>query len=113
MLAEFEHCRVERASRTRLAIPGNDASAAPSLGLAKRHETLEIFRRLGFDIDAIEIDAHVGPRGCGKTTLLCRIDGFSAFDEGVIGVDHERVTPPGLPSCAIRFGVHLCMKRHS
>ncbi|MGB6350543.1 MAG: ABC transporter ATP-binding protein [Pseudolabrys sp.] len=63
-------------------------------GLGKHYGSLEVFRKIDFDVGEREIVAIVGPSGCGKTTLLRCIDGLLPHDTGEIWVGSERVTEP-------------------
>ncbi len=76
-------------------------------GLAKRYDTLEVFRGIDFEIGQREIVTIVGPSGCGKTTLLRCIDGLLPVDDGEIWCGRERVTEPtaGMAMVFQHFGL--------
>jgi NitT/TauT family transport system ATP-binding protein len=75
--------------------------------LAKRYDTLEVFRGIDFDVGAREIVTIVGPSGCGKTTLLRCVDGLIPVDAGEIWCGEERVTEPiaGMAMVFQHFGL--------
>jgi NitT/TauT family transport system ATP-binding protein len=75
--------------------------------LAKRYDTLEVFRGIDFDVGEREIVTIVGPSGCGKTTLLRCIDGLIPVDTGEIWCGEERVTEPiaGMAMVFQHFGL--------
>ena len=72
-------------------------SAGPRIrvrGLGKHFGSLEVFRKIDFDVGAREVVAIVGPSGCGKTTLLRCIDGLLPHDAGEVRVGDQLVTEP-------------------
>jgi NitT/TauT family transport system ATP-binding protein len=92
---------------------GGAASAAGTASrirvrdLAKRYDTLEVFRGIDFDVGEREIVTIVGPSGCGKTTLLRCVDGLIPVDAGEIWCGSERVTEPiaGMAMVFQHFGL--------
>ncbi len=59
-------------------------------GLEKRFGTLEVLRRIDFDVLPGESIALLGPSGCGKTTLLRILLGLDSADAGTFSRPLDR-----------------------
>ena len=57
----------------------------------------ELFRELSFQVDKGEIVGVVGPRSCGKSSLLRAFLGLVPLDEGFVCIDGEPILPSTLP----------------
>lgn len=60
------------------------------------HERITALAELCLTINDNEFFCLVGPSGCGKSTLLKIIAGLEFVDGGVITIDGERISGPGL-----------------
>jgi NitT/TauT family transport system ATP-binding protein len=64
------------------------------LGFGRGKKRVEVLDGISFGVSAGEFVSVLGPSGCGKSTLLNLAAGFLQPDEGLVEVDHERVTGP-------------------
>ena len=64
--------------------------------LQKNFGTIEILKKISFDIYAGEFLTLLGPSGCGKTTLLKLLSGFDTPSDGSIYMDNQSINdvPP-------------------
>jgi NitT/TauT family transport system ATP-binding protein len=77
--------------------------AAPKLvirGLSKTYRTdrgdVPALAGVDLEVGENEFVALVGTSGCGKSTLLSIVAGLESMDEGVVAIDDEPITAPGL-----------------
>src|SRR3954454_22089142 len=80
-----ESPEIERPNIDLSAAPVEASADMPLLrieGVSKTFGTFRAVDRVSLDIGAGEFFALLGPRGCGKTTLLRMLAGFEAPDEG-------------------------------
>ncbi|MWV62005.1 ATP-binding cassette domain-containing protein [Helicobacter saguini] len=60
--------------------------------LTKSYDKARILRGISLDINAGDFVTLLGSSGCGKTTLLNILGGFSSFDSGEISIDSKVYT---------------------
>lgn len=53
------------------------------------------------DVKDGEFLAMVGPSGCGKTTLMNIVAGLLPYEEGIVAIDGNRVTGPGVDRAVV------------
>lgn len=68
---------------------------------------LEVLAGISFGVEEREFTCILGPSGCGKTTLLKLIAGLIAPDSGIILLDGNPITGPGLDRAMVfqEFGL--------
>jgi polar amino acid transport system ATP-binding protein len=62
----------------------------------KRFGTNEVLRSVSIDLGEHQVMSLIGASGCGKSTLLRCINALEPIDAGVIRLDGERVSGPGV-----------------
>jgi polar amino acid transport system ATP-binding protein len=73
----------------------------------KRFGHLEVLKGVSLDVDLHQVCSLIGASGSGKSTLLRCINALETIDGGVIRLDGDRVSGPGIDVDALRCDVGI------
>jgi polar amino acid transport system ATP-binding protein len=73
----------------------------------KRFGNLEVLKGISLDVDLHQVCSLIGASGSGKSTLLRCVNALETIDGGVIRLDGDRVSGPGIDVDALRCDVGI------
>jgi polar amino acid transport system ATP-binding protein len=73
----------------------------------KRFGHLEVLTGISLDVDLHQVCSLIGASGSGKSTLLRCVNALETIDGGVIRLDGDRVSGPGIDVDALRCDVGI------
>ena len=73
----------------------------------KRFGNLEVLKGVSLDVDLHQVCSLIGASGSGKSTLLRCVNALETIDGGVIRLDGDRVSGPGIDVDALRCDVGI------
>ncbi len=79
----------------------------------KRFGTSEVLRSVSLRLGEHQVLSLIGPSGCGKSTLLRCINALESIDSGVIYLDGERVSGPGVDVNRLRREVGIVFQSYN
>jgi len=82
-------------------------------GVHKRFGSSEVLRSVSLELAEHQVLSLIGPSGCGKSTLLRCINALESIDSGVIRIDGERVSGPGVDLKRLRREVGIVFQSYN
>jgi polar amino acid transport system ATP-binding protein len=73
----------------------------------KRFGNLEVLKGVSLDVDLHQVCSLIGASGSGKSTLLRCVNALETIEGGVIRLDGDRVSGPGIDVDALRCDVGI------
>jgi polar amino acid transport system ATP-binding protein len=73
----------------------------------KRFGNLEVLKGISLDVDLHQVCSLIGASGSGKSTLLRCVNALETIDGGVIRLDGDRVSGPGIDVDGLRCDVGI------
>src|SRR4051794_3188897 len=73
----------------------------------KRYGENEVLKGISLDVELHQVVALIGASGSGKSTLLRCVNALEEIDEGVIRLEGDRVSGPGIDVDALRCDVGI------
>ncbi len=73
----------------------------------KRFGNLEVLKGISLEVDLHQVCSLIGASGSGKSTLLRCVNALETIDGGVIRLDGDRVSGPGIDVDALRCDVGI------
>jgi polar amino acid transport system ATP-binding protein len=82
-------------------------------GVDKRFGSNEVLRSVTLELGEHQVMSLIGASGCGKSTLLRCINALEPIDSGVIYIDGERVSGPGVDLNRLRREVGIVFQSYN
>lgn len=79
----------------------------------KRFGSVEVLRSISLELGEHQVLSLIGPSGCGKSTLLRCINALESIDSGMIYLDGERVSGPGVDLNWLRREVGIVFQSYN
>jgi polar amino acid transport system ATP-binding protein len=79
----------------------------------KRFGASEVLRAVSLELGEHQVASLIGPSGCGKSTLLRCVNALEPIDSGVIWLDGERVSGPGVDLNRLRREVGIVFQSYN
>jgi polar amino acid transport system ATP-binding protein len=73
----------------------------------------EVLRSVSLQLGEHQVLSLIGPSGCGKSTLLRCVNALESIDSGVIYLDDERVSGPGVDVNRLRRHVGIVFQSYN